>query len=196
MAQQQPGATPDIEIVLVAAHARNGVIGRDGDMPWRLPSDLRHFKAATLGTPVIMGRKTFLSIGRPLPGRANIVVTRSGFSADGVETAASLEAAIGLARDHARQSGARQVSVIGGGEIYAQAIVFADELLLTEVDADIDGDTVFPEIDSTKWQKLSLSDPVRTEKDSHSVRFAVWRRRPRQFDRNNAQSGSERTLPR
>jgi dihydrofolate reductase len=76
----------DVKIALVAAHARNGVIGRDGDMPWRLPSDLKHFKAATLGTPVIMGRKTYLSIGRPLPGRANIVVSRSGFSAEGVET--------------------------------------------------------------------------------------------------------------
>lgn len=169
--------TPDPKIVLVAAHARNGVIGLDGDMPWRLPSDLRHFKAVTLGAPVIMGRKTYLSIGRPLPGRANIVVSRSGFSAEGVETAASLEAAIELARDHARHSGAGQVSVIGGGEIYAQAIGLADELLLTEVDADIKGDTVFPEIDSKVWQKLSLSDPVKTENDSHSVRFAVWRRR-------------------
>jgi thymidylate synthase len=88
----------DVKIALVAAHARNGVIGRDGDMPWRLPSDLKHFKAATLGTPVIMGRKTYLSIGRPLPGRANIVVSRSGFSAEGVETVASLEAALDLAR--------------------------------------------------------------------------------------------------
>jgi dihydrofolate reductase len=109
----------DVKIVLVAAHARNGVIGRDGDMPWRLPSDLKHFKAATLGTPVIMGRKTYLSIGRPLPGRANIVVSRSGFSAEGVETVASLEAALDLARNHAAQTGASQVSVIGGGQIYA-----------------------------------------------------------------------------
>ena len=151
----------DPKIVLVAAHARNGVIGRDGDMPWRLPSDLRHFKAATLGTPVIMGRKTWLSIGRPLPGRANIVISRSGFSADGAETVDSLEAAL------------------GGGQIYGQAIGLADELLLTEVDADIEGDTVFPAIDSEHWQKVSLSDPVKTEKDSHSVRFAVWRRQDR-----------------
>ena len=169
----------DPKIVLVAAHARNGVIGRDGDMPWRLPSDLKHFKAATLGTPVIMGRKTWLSIGRPLPGRANIVVSRSGFSAEGVETVASLEAALELARDRAQPDGAEQVSIIGGGQIYAQAIGLADELLLTEVDADIEGDTVFPEIDSTVWQKLSLSEPVKSEKDSHSVRFAVWRRRDR-----------------
>lgn len=169
----------DPKIVLVAAHARNSVIGRDGDMPWRLPSDLKHFKAATLGTPVIMGRKTYLSIGRPLPGRANIVVSRSGFSADGVETVDSLDAALELARKHANISGANQVSVIGGGQIYAAAIGLADELLLTEVDADIEGDTLFPTIDSNKWQKVSLSDPVKTEKDSHSVRFAVWRRRDR-----------------
>lgn len=169
----------DPKIVLVAAHARNGVIGRDGDMPWRLPSDLKHFKAATLGTPVVMGRKTCLSIGRPLPGRANIVISRSGFAAEGIETVASLEAALELARSHAQQSGAGQVSVIGGGEIYALAIDFADELLLTEVDADIEGDTVFPAIDSELWQKVSLSDPVQSEKDSHPVRFAVWRRRNR-----------------
>jgi len=167
------------KIILVAAHARNGVIGRDGDMPWRLPSDLRHFKAVTLGTPVIMGRKTYLSIGRPLPGRANIVVSRSGFSAEGVETVESLEAALDIARSHAGKTGADRVSVIGGGEIYALAIGLADELLLTEVDADIEGDTVFPAIDSSLWQKVSLSDPVQTEKDSHPVRFAVWRRRNR-----------------
>ncbi|MCY0094353.1 dihydrofolate reductase [Hoeflea ulvae] len=167
----------DPKIVLVAAHSRNRVIGRDGDMPWRLPSDLRHFKAVTLGTPVIMGRKTFVSIGRPLAGRANIVVSRSGFSADGAESVDSVEAALELARDHARRSGSTRVSVIGGGEIYAQAIGLADELCLTEVDAEIEGDTVFPEIDSTQWQKVSLSEPVQSEKDSHSVRFAVWQRR-------------------
>jgi dihydrofolate reductase len=174
---ETPMSSP--KIVLVAAHARNGVIGRDGDMPWRLPSDLKHFKAVTLGTPVIMGRKTYLSIGRPLPGRANIVVSRSGFSADGVETVDSLEAALELARHHAHTSGAGQVSVIGGGEIYALAIGLADELLLTEVEAEIEGDTVFPVIDSSLWQKVSLSEPVKTEKDSHSVRFAVWRLRNR-----------------
>ena len=169
----------DVKIVLVAAHARNGVIGRGGDMPWRLPSDLRHFKAATLGTPVIMGRKTYLSIGKPLPGRANIVVSRSGFSAAGVETAGSLDAALDLARSHAGNTGANQISVIGGGQIYALAIDRADELLLTEVDADIEGDTVFPAIDSSLWKKISLSEPVKSEKDSHSVRFALWRRQDR-----------------
>ncbi|MEM5473531.1 dihydrofolate reductase [Hoeflea sp. AS60] len=168
-----------VKIVLVAAHAKNMVIGRDGDMPWRLPSDLKHFKAVTLGTPVIMGSKTYLSIGRPLPGRANIVVSRSGFSAEGVETVESIDAALELARSHAKNTGASQISVIGGGEIYALAIDLADELFLTEVDADIEGDTVFPDIDSSLWQKVSLSEPVKAEKDSHSVRFAVWRRQDR-----------------
>ncbi|MCZ4288126.1 dihydrofolate reductase [Hoeflea alexandrii] len=167
------------KIVLVAAHARNGVIGLNGDMPWRLPSDLRHFKAATLGTPVIMGSKTYRSIGRPLPGRANIIVSRSGFSADGTETAESLDAALERAKSHVTETGANQISVIGGGQIYALAIGLADELVLTEVDADIEGDTVFPAIDSSLWQKVSLSDPVKTEKDTHTVRFAVWRRRNR-----------------
>jgi len=167
----------DPKLVLVAAHAENGVIGRDGDMPWRLPSDLKHFKAATLGTPVIMGRKTYLSIGRPLPGRANIVVSRSGFTADGVETVASLDKALELASIHAEKSGANRISVIGGGQIYALAIDRADELILTEVDAEIEGDTVFPAIDSSLWKKISLSEPVKSEKDSHTVRFAVWRRR-------------------
>lgn len=169
----------DAKIVLVAAHARNGVIGRDGDMPWRLPSDLKHFKAATLGTPVIMGRKTYLSIGRPLPGRANIIVSRSGFSAEGVETVDSLDKALELASIHAEKSGASQISVIGGGQIYALAIDRADELNLTEVDAEIEGDTLFPAIDSSLWIKTSLSEPVKSEKDSHSVRFAVWQRRDR-----------------
>ena len=173
----EPGS--NVKLVLVAAHAENGVIGRDGDMPWRLPSDLKHFKAVTLGTPVIMGRKTYLSIGRPLPGRANIVVSRSGFSAEGIETAASLDKALERARSHAQNSGADRVSVIGGGQIYALAIDRADDLILTEVDAEIEGDTVFPAIDSSLWKKISLSEPVKTEKDSHSVRFAVWRRRDR-----------------
>lgn len=173
----KPGHGPKIQIVV--ARAENGVIGRDGDMPWRLPSDLKHFKAATLDAPVIMGRKTFQSIGRPLPGRANIVISRTGFQADGVEVFATLEAAIARACDIAAQAGAKKISVIGGGEIYRQAMEVADELLITEVQADIDGDTVFPTLDSQVWQQVSLTDPVQAEKDSHSVRFGVWRRRER-----------------
>lgn len=174
---EMPMNRPKIQIVV--ARAENGVIGRDGDMPWRLPSDLKHFKAATLDAPVIMGRKTFQSIGRPLPGRANIVVSRSGFEAEGVEVFATLEAAIARACDIVAQTGAQKISVIGGGEIYRQAMEVADELLITEVQADIDGDTVFPAPDSRVWEQVSLSGPVRAEKDSHSVRFGNWQRRKR-----------------
>lgn len=164
-------------IQIVVARASNDVIGKEGDMPWRLPSDLRHFKAVTLDAPVIMGRKTFQSIGRPLPGRANIVVSRSGFRSDGVESVSTLEAALDRGSELARQTGAGKVSVIGGGEIYRQALAFADELHVTEVDAAIEGDTCFPPLDSDIWQKISSSEPVRGENDSHPVRFTLWRRR-------------------
>ncbi|WP_394690094.1 dihydrofolate reductase [Hoeflea sp.] len=174
-----PATAQDPKIQIVVVRAANGVIGRDGDMPWRLPSDLKHFKATTLDAPVIMGRKTFQSIGRPLPGRANIVISRAGFQAEGVEVFGTLEAALERACDIAAQTGAGKVSVIGGGEIYRQGLDVADELHITEVEADIDGDTLFPELDSQVWQQVSLSGPVRAEKDSHSVRFGVWRRRER-----------------
>jgi dihydrofolate reductase len=174
---EMPMNRPKIQIVV--ARAENGVIGRDGDMPWRLPSDLKHFKAVTLDAPVIMGRKTFQSIGRPLPGRANIVISRSGFEAEGVEVLATFEAAIARACDIAAKTGAQKISVIGGGEIYRQAMEVADELLITEVQAEIDGDTVFPALDSQVWQQVGLSGPVQEEKDSHSVHFGIWRRRER-----------------
>lgn len=173
MSDTQPA--PKIQIVV--ARASNGVIGRDGDMPWRLPSDLRHFKAVTLNAPVIMGRKTFQSIGRTLPGRANIVVSRSEFQSSGVETFDSVEAALARGAELARQTGAGKVSVIGGGEIYRQALELADELHITEVDADIDGDTTFPALDSDVWERITRSDPVKSDKDSHPVRFTLWRRR-------------------
>lgn len=172
-----PPARPKIRIVV--ARSRNGVIGRDGDMPWRLPSDLKHFKAATLGAPVIMGRRTFQSIGRPLPGRANIVVSRSGYEAEGVDVVATLEEAVGRATALAAETGADKISVIGGGEIYRQAMAFADELLITEVEAEIEGDTVFPPVDSRLWERTDMSPPVKAENDSHSVCFSVWRRRGR-----------------
>ena len=167
------------KIQIVVARARNGVIGREGDMPWRLPSDLKHFKTTTLGAPVIMGRKTYQSIGRPLPGRANIVVSRSGFEAEGVELLATIEDAIERASIIAAEAGADKVSVIGGGEIYRQAMAVADELHITEVAADIEGDTVFPAVDSELWERTAMSPPVKGENDSHSICFSVWRRRDR-----------------
>ncbi len=127
-------------VVLVAAVARNGVIGRDGDLPWRIPEDLKHFKALTVGGTLIMGRRTYDSIGRPLPGRRTIVVTRqSDWSADGAEVAFSLEEALALAGD------VDDVFVVGGAEIYRQAMPFADVIELTEVDQNPDGDTHFPQ---------------------------------------------------
>src|SRR5262245_19310100 len=118
-----------MQVAIFVAVAENGVIGRDNGLPWRLSSDLRRFKAATMGKPVVMGRKTWESIGKPLPGRANIVVTRDrSFQPDGVETTASFDAALALARARAHEMAADQICIIGGGEIYRQAIGIADRL--------------------------------------------------------------------
>ncbi len=128
--------------------AENRTIGRDGGMPWHLPGDLKHFKTVTMGHPVIMGRKTWESIGRPLPGRRNIVVTRNpAFRADGAEAVPDLANALELCRS----AGAEAGMVIGGGEIYAQAMPLSDRIELTEIHAVIDGDTVFPAIDPAIW---------------------------------------------
>ena len=168
----------EARIVLVVAVSRNGVIGRDGDLPWRLPSDLKRFKALTLGKPVLMGRRTWDSIGRPLPGRPNIVVTRDpAFSAPGAEVAASLDAGLAAARREAAALGVDEVCVIGGGQIYAQVFDRADILHVTYVEADIDGDTRFPEIDPALFDKV-VEEPIpQGDKDSHAMRFVTWRRR-------------------
>lgn len=138
------------EIVLVAAVADNGIIGRDGAMPWHLPADLAHFKRITLGHPIVMGRRTFEAIGRPLPGRRNIVVTRNpGFSAPGVDTAAGLDEALALAGD------VPQVMVIGGAELYRAALPLADRIHLTRVHARPEGDTRFPELDTSQWREVA-----------------------------------------
>jgi len=136
--------------------ARNRVIGRNGDLPWQLPADLRHFKSVTMGKPIIMGRKTFESIGRPLPGRKNIVVTRrANFISDGVLISNNLTAAIALGKAIASEDNVDEIMVIGGGEIYAKALSDADRLYLTEVHADIDGDTFFPALDRGLWREKS-----------------------------------------
>lgn len=144
------------EIVLIAAVARNGVIGRDNALPWRLKADLAHFKTATTGHPIVMGRKTWESLGRALPGRRNMVVTRdTAYRAPGAEVFASPEAAI----DAVVKAGGERLFVIGGAEIYRQTIACADRLLLTEVQAEIDGDTRFPFIDQTVF--------VETRRETH-----------------------------
>lgn len=147
-----PAPSPS-RITLIAAVARNGVIGVDGDMPWRIPEDFAFFKRTTMGHPMIMGRATFDSIGRPLPGRRSIVVTRSRtWCADGVEVAHSLDAAFELA---AAGDGGEETFVIGGGQIYRQALPRADRLLITEVDLAPEGTVTFPDIDPGQWREVA-----------------------------------------
>ncbi len=144
-------------VSLVVAAAANGVIGRDNRMPWHLPEDLAHFKRLTLGHPVVMGRKTYESIvaalGKPLPGRTNIVITRQiGFAAPGCTVAASLEAALGAAR------AADEVFVIGGAEVYRLALARADRVYLTRIDATFEGDAIFPALDPTEWREVARDE--------------------------------------
>lgn len=164
-------------IALIAAVARNGVIGADNALPWRLPSDLRHFKALTLGRPVIMGRRTYESIGRPLPGRAVVVVSaRPGFAATGVDVVPSVEAAVRQAASRAQALGTPEIMVAGGGTIYRALIGQAHRLDLTEVDAAPHGDTLFPAIDPTLWR---LRDRVTQQSgpgDETGFAFATYDR--------------------
>jgi dihydrofolate reductase len=165
-----------MDIAIYVAIAENGVIGREGGLPWRLSTDLKRFKADTMGKPIIMGRKTYEGIGRPLPGRLNIVVTRyKGWHADGIEVAHSLEEAITLARVRGRcMAGAGEVCVVGGGEIYAQALPLADRLHVTHVLATVDGDARFPPIDPAIWRVVRSEDFPAGEKDSHATRYTVY----------------------
>ncbi len=143
-------------VTLVAAVARNGVIGANGGMPWHLPGELARFKAITIGHVLVMGRRTYESIGRPLPGRTTVVVTRNsgwtpaGGRPDGVHIAANMESALRLAREIDEQ-----VYVVGGAQVYAESLPHSDELLITEVDAEPDGDTFFPEVDWSEWLEVS-----------------------------------------
>lgn len=135
---------------VIVARARNGVIGRGGTLPWHLSEDLRHFKRTTLGHPIVMGRRTWESIGRPLPGRRSIVLTRNPrWTAHGVERAESLAQALAMCE------GAAEVFVIGGSALFAQALPLAQRLFLTEIDADFEGDTFFPPIDPGAWHETS-----------------------------------------
>src|SRR3546814_79950 len=145
-----------MRIALIVARAENGIIGRAGGLPWRLPGDMRFFKEATMGKPVVMGRKTFEPIGSPLKGRANIVVTsHPAFPAAGVQVTHELETALDLARRIAAADGAAEVMVIGGAQIYRQALPHADRVYLTEVHAEPEGDARFPALDPTAWREVS-----------------------------------------
>lgn len=164
-----------MSVELVVAMAENGVIGRDGDLPWRLSTDLKRFKAITMGKPVIMGRKTWESIGKPLPGRRNIVVTRQAdYAAEGAECVSSLD--VGLALAVAGDPG-QDVCVIGGGQIYREAMDRADRLHVTHVYARIEGDTVFPEIAPEIWEEVSREEVPAGEKDVYATSYVVYQRR-------------------
>lgn len=138
------------KITLITAYAHNRVIGKNNQMPWHLPEDLAHFKRTTLGAPVIMGRHTWDSLGRPLPGRRNIVISRNPtLHLIGAETVHSLQDAIDLCQT------AQEIFIIGGAQIYAQALPLAQRLVITEIDDTVDGDTFFPEFDVREWQEIS-----------------------------------------
>jgi dihydrofolate reductase len=147
------GPLPRIPIILVAAVADNGVIGRQGGLPWRLKSDMAHFRAITMGKPLVMGRKTYTSIGGPLKGRTTIMVSRDrSLAVPGVLVAASLAAALDVARGDALRRGADAIAVIGGADLYAQCMGLADRLLITHVHLCPTGETRFPTIDAATWR--------------------------------------------
>lgn len=165
-------------ISCVVAMAENNVIGRDNGLPWKVSSDLRRFKALTMGKPVVMGRKCYESIGKPLPGRPNIVITRNpDFRADGIIVAHSLDHALDKAEDEAKALGIDEICVIGGGEIYRQAIDDTDILHVTHILTETDGDTYFPAIDLKVWKTDYQEDIPKGEKDEYPSRFVTYRRR-------------------
>ncbi len=164
-----------MKISLIVAVSRNGIIGIDNQLPWHLPEDLKYFKSVTMGKPIIMGRKTYDSIGRPLPGRTNIVITRdSSWQAEGVEVARTLAQAMTLGQLACAQADVDEAMVIGGEQIYRMTLPAADRLYLTEVQAEVEGDAFFPEFDVKDWHQVSEQLPEVT--DTHPYRFVVLER--------------------
>lgn len=167
----------DIKVSLVLAVAKNGVIGVQNKLPWSLPSDLKRFKETTMGHPVVMGRSTFESIGSPLPGRDNIVLTRSGAVDDpGVHTANSLEEACSLAKRFAQNRNVKEIMVIGGGDVFEQIRGMADKVYLTTVDMDAEGDTTFRALNASNWKELSSEWVEAGPKDSAGFTVSVHER--------------------
>jgi dihydrofolate reductase len=168
------------EIVLIAAVADNGVIGADNAIPWRLKSDMQRLKAMTMNKPVVMGRKTFASLKRPLPGRTNIVVTRDAdFRSAGVVATTSFETARAIAHADALRRGAADIAVLGGAEVYAQFFGIADRLEITEVHAAPKGDTRFPAIDKDAWEEVARVRHEAGPDDAVAFSYVTYRRRKR-----------------
>ncbi|HBX55554.1 dihydrofolate reductase [Pseudomonas sp. UBA2684] len=165
-----------LPLCLIAALAQNRVIGRDNQLPWHLPADLKHFKALTLGKPIIMGRKTWDSLGRPLPGRLNLVVSRQpGLQLDGAEVFASLDAALERANAWARAEDAEELMLIGGAQLYEQGLAQADRLYLTRVELSPEGDAWFPEVNAADWRLASSIEHLAAE-PVPAYAFEVWER--------------------
>jgi dihydrofolate reductase len=166
-----------MEIVLIAAVAENGVIGREGDMPWRLKSDLARFRAVTMGKPVVMGRKTFESLGAPLKGRTNIVVTRDAeFARPGILVTHDIGRALAAARGDALRRGVNEIVIGGGSDIYAAVMPIATRLDITRVAARPDGDTYFPAIDEAVWRVVERHVPEQGAGDSAPFVWLTYRR--------------------
>ena len=162
---------------MIVATAENNIIGKDNAMPWHLPADLAYFKKVTLGKPIIMGRKTYESIGRALPGRRNIVISRDeNYSAEGVDTVISVEQALSLVDGSDGNDAVEEIMVIGGGAIYQHCLPNADRLYVTHIKASIDGDTQFPSYDNGCWQKTESELRASDEKNAYDLDFCVYER--------------------
>ena len=164
-----------MKIALIVAASQNHVIGLDNQLPWHLPEDLQYFKAVTMGKPILMGRKTFDSIGRPLPGRVNIVLTRdTNWTAQGVEVVNNLDAAIAASEKACKAADVDELMIIGGEQIYRKFLPVANKLYLTKVEAEIEGDAYFPVIDSNQWRQVAEKIPEKV--GNYSYRFVVLER--------------------
>lgn len=167
-----------MRLALIVAQAENRVIGNQNRLPWHLPEDLKYFKAVTLGKPIIMGRKTFESIGRPLPGRTNIVVTRdASYQREGIEVVHSLPQALERAEQIGVINGSEEVMLIGGAELYSQALPYCQRLYLTQVHAEVEGDAYFPELNHTDWSELGCERHEPSGCNPFAYSFMVLERR-------------------
>lgn len=167
-----------MKLSLIVALAKNRVIGRNNKLPWYLPNDLKYFKRVTMGKPVIMGRKTYESIGKPLPGRTNILISRqSDYQPDHVKVVNSLEAAKELAESVCLLEGQEEAMIMGGAEIYSLALDLCERMYLTEVHADVSGDAYFPEFDKSEWQEVAREDFQAQEPNPYDYSFVTYERK-------------------
>jgi len=183
MSRLSPAALNDARNIrmhkaLIVAMSRNRVIGRNNKLPWYLPGDLRYFKQATMGKPVIMGRKTWDSIGRPLPGRMNLVISRNSQwqAPAGVVAAGSLQDALIKAQAQAELEGGEEVMIIGGGQIYAEALPLVDRMYITQVHAEVEGDAYFPEVNWDEWEEIGREDFSASDHNPYDYSFVVYQR--------------------